>query len=65
MVFFQLKRTKLDVRKVIEAPLTETKEDTTQSDHHQGLQVKEVNLDGERESISRPLELAGTLQQIP
>lgn len=63
MVFFQLKRTKLDVSKVIEAPLTETKEGTTQSDHHQGLQVKEVNLDGE--SISRPLELAGTLQQTP
>ena len=57
---FQLKRTK-----VIEAPLTETKEGTAQSDHRQGLQVKEVYLDGERENISRPLELAGTLQQIP
>ena len=43
---FQLKRTK-----VIEAPLTETKEGTAQSDHHQDLQVKEVNLDGERKHI--------------
>lgn len=45
-------RTKLDVSKVIEAPLAETKEGTAQSDHHQGLQMKEVNLDGEREHIN-------------
>lgn len=43
---FQLKRTK-----VIEAPLVEIKEGTTQSHHQQGLRVKEVNLDGEREHI--------------
>ena len=43
---FQLKRTK-----VIEAPLIDIKEGTAQSHHHQGLEVKEVNLDGEREHI--------------
>ena len=43
---FQLKRTK-----VIEAPLVEIKEGTTQSHHQQGLRVKEVNLDREREHI--------------
>ena len=36
---------------MIEAPLIEIKEGTAQSHHHQGLEVKEVNLDGEREHI--------------
>ena len=33
---------------MIEAPLVEIKEGTTQSHHQQGLRVKEVNLDGQR-----------------
>lgn len=47
---FQLKRTK-----VIKAPLIEIKEGTAQSHHHQGVQVKEVNLDGEREELIKTL----------
>lgn len=36
---------------MIEAPLVEIKEGTAQFHHDQGLQMKEVNLNGEREHI--------------